>query len=400
MKSKNGILILALAAFAFSLLSFGFASAVIIGVSPSSINFPGVLRDGYAQSNIVITTDSQSPIEVLAQAQGNISSWLNFTSNFTVSESNPYALTVSVTPPNNIPNGNYSGFVILQTLASGSGSPRQAVGIVESTLDVYVTVEVTDVQVMQCSAASYGVQSVEQGNNAVFVLNVTNSGNVLLRPEIKIDIWNEAQTQIVKTIDVFGNQILPTTQKQEIVDVPTGSLPYAQYWAQVYAPDCLSSDLLTFDVLQPGTLTANGILLNLVAPGIAKVKETIPIQANFQNTGEADVSAQFVGQVTKAGKIVQLLNSPASDVAVGKTGTFNFYFTPESPGNYIVAGRVYYSGKVSYELSTPINVSSPPALSYILPGVYAMLILAIAFLFIKILRERKNYKKILRRLKK
>ena len=393
-------LILFLAVFFIAALHAGFSSAIVVGVSPANLTFHNVLRGGYAENNLIISTDSPVPVNVTVRSEGNISSWFNFSKNLNASINVPAILTFSVNPPKDTPNGNYSGFLILQTSPTGSGIAEHAVGIIQSTLDVYITVQVTDVQVLQCNVAGYSVESVEKGDDTNFTLDILNTGNVLLSPRVTVTIWNQDQSQVLKTINFVGNQILPTTQKELFVPFNTGGLESSQYWAEVSAPDCLTSNLLTFDVLEPGALKADGILLDIFTLPKAEAGDTVPIEAHFKNTGEKDVGAQFIGQITKSGKIIQLLNSPPSDVTVGQTGTFTFYFTPQSPGDYIISGKVYYSGKVSYEQSATISVSARSAFSYILPVVYFVLIVAIAFLFVKIIREKKKYRGILRRLKR
>jgi len=234
----------------------------------------------------------------------------------------------------------------------------------------------------------------------VFNVNVTNQGNVIINPKISIKVWDENQTKVVKEINTQGGNILPTLKKQISIRMNTADFPISQYWADVSVDDCLASNLLTFDVLQPGALKADGIFLNLLSSPNANVGDTVPIIANFKNTGEKEVSAEFKGQITKSGRIVQLLDSPVATVPINQLNTFNFYFTPKSPGEYIITGRIYYSGKQSYELSTKVEVAGSSVFSFILPVVYAILVFAIAFLFVKIVREKRAYKRRLRRLRK
>ena len=36
------------------------------------------------------------------------------------------------------------------------------------------------------------------------------------------------------------------------------------------------------------------------------------------------------------------------NVPIGETNDFEFYFTPQEPGKYVVSGRVYYDGKKTF----------------------------------------------------
>lgn len=395
---KKNLLALALSVFFFIFIFSEFASAVNVGVSPATLTFKNVLRGGYSHGNLVISADSQTKTNITVTALGNVSTWLNFTKNFSVSRDNPYILDVSATPPRDTPNGNYTGFLRIETSSLGAKSKGAFVGLVKSTLNVYVTIEVVDTQVIQCSASKYSVNSVEKGDNVIFNINITNTGNVKLKPRIIIEIWNEAQNKLLKKVDTFGDEILPSLKKYISIKVPTSQLDISQYWADVSAVDCLSSKLLTFDVLKPGALKANGVLLGILANKTAKVGDTVPIEATFKNIGEKQVNAEFKGQITKNGKIIQLLDSPVSEVEVGKIGFFHFYFTPKRNGMYLVSGRVYYSGKQTYESSIKINVVSDSFFNSIIPYIYWALIVVIIFLFLKILKEKGAYKRTLKRL--
>ena len=397
---RKNYLAVALVSFFLAVFLSGFVSAVNVGVSPATLSFKNVLRGGYSQGSLVVSVDSQTKTNISVTTLGNISSWLNFTKNFSVLRDEPRVLKVSATPPLDTPNGNYTGFLRIETSSLGTNLEGHAVGVVKSTLDVYVTVEVVDTQIIQCGASKYSVNSVEKGDNVIFNLNVANTGNVKLKPRVTIDIWNGDQTKIVKKVDTLGKEILPSLKKEISVEVPTTQLDISQYWAEVSAVDCLSSKLLTFDVLEPGSLKANGALLNILTNKTAKVGDTIPIESIFKNICEKQVSAEFKGQITRNGKIIQLLDSPVSDVEIGKIGLFHFYFTPKGSGTYLVSGRVYYSGKQTYELSTKIDVISNSFFIPIIPYIYGVLMVVIVFLFLKILKEKGSYKKALRRIGK
>ena len=125
------------------------------------------------------------------------------------------------------------------------------------------------------------------------------------------------------------------------------------------------------------------------------------IIANFKNTGEKEVDAQFKGKITRGNEIIQLLESEIEKVPRGQTNDFNFYFTPEKSGEYIISGRVYYSSKKTFESSTEINVISKEISlkSGILLLVYVLLILSIFYLIFKIRKERVRFSRRIRRIR-
>ena len=368
--------------------------AVNIGISPATISFQNVLRNGYSERKVIVSTDSIKPVEVTIKTRGEIAEWLKFSEkNFTISKNKTHILTISINPPADIPNGNYTGFVRFSTGSlGGEGVEGHATGIVRATVDLAIKVEITDIEIVECSVSNFEVQSVEKGDDIIFSGEVTNKGNIRLRPQIKIDIWDKEQISIVKSKEFIGDEILPTRKGNLTLRIPSNELNTDQYWAEVSVIQCYFSKLLTFDILEPGVLKAEGKLLGIVTKREAEAGETVPIIAKFKNTGEKELDAQFKGKVTKEGKIIQLLESEIFKVPIGQTFDFTLYFTPTKEGKYIISGRVFYNNKRTFELSAVLNVLSKKFKLKNLLIIFAYLVLAvlIGFLLYKIRKEKKK----------
>lgn len=375
-------------------------SAANIGVSPATIKFENVLRGGYSENTVVISVDTLNPVDVELDPRGEIEDWLNFSyENFSVSKDEPYYLRVAVTPPIDTPNGNYTGFLRLRTSGFGEGVEGHAVGIVRSALDLVVNVEVIDVEIANCNVYNYNVNSVEKGDDVIFNVDLLNNGNIRLKPRITIDIWDQDEISIVKSQEYSDNEILPTVRDVFELRMDTSDLEIGQYWAEISTIDCYSSRTLTFDVLEEGALKAEGVLQGISVKRFSEVGETVPINIKFKNTGEKEVDAQFKGRVTLGEKIVQILESDAEKVPVGNVNEFTFFFTPQQAGRYAITGRVFYNGKKTFELSSPLEVFSRKSniRTVIMYLIYALLIFLILFLFFKIRKERNKLKSRLRR---
>jgi len=150
---------------------------------------------------------------------------------------------------------------------------------------------------------------------------------------------------------------------------------------------------LTFDVLEEGALKAEGILLKIIGRVWTDIGETIPIFAEFKNTGEKNIDAQFKGKITYEGKIIQILESEKITVPISEIANFTFYTTPKKAGKYIASGRVFYDKKRTFESSTIINVKPKKfGLKQILINVvYLSLMILIGFLIYKIRKEKRRY---------
>ncbi len=380
--------------FIFSIMIKNVFAGPIVGISPGVLDYKNVLRGGYSQKFIIVTLSSDEEIKVSLEGRGEIANWLNFPKNLTISKSKPARIPIEVSPPFDIPNGNYKGFVSVFTEPlTKPGEEGSATGVVRAELLVAVNVEITDVEIRQCSSGSYRVYSAEKGDDIKFEARITNLGNIRMNPTINVNIWDEEQLEIVKSFAFKGKEILPTHEEGINFSTKSDELEIGQYWAEIKVDDCYSTDILTFDVLEEGALKSEGVLIRIFAtPFDVETGQTIPITADFQNIGEKEISAQFKGQIKKDGNIIQVLESEKTSVIKNEITKFTFYFTPKEEGKYVVSGRVFYDKKRTFELSTIINAIQSNFLKKTgMVIIYLAILLIIIILFIKIRNEKKRY---------
>ena len=392
-KSKKKLFLIVISMFVIVITSGLNVSAAHIGVSPSKLYFNDVLRGGYSEKNTTITIDTQEPSEVSIEPRGEITEWINLSNqDFEISRDSPGKLRVSITPPSDTPNGNYTGYLRVMLKGSGETVENHAVGIVKTAIELSIVVEVTDEEYLECRASEFKIISAEKGDDVLVKLDVLNEGNIRLNPRVIIDIWNQEQSEKIDTIEYSEKSIRPTKEEPLIIEIPTKDIEIGQYWADISAVDCYNSKFLTFDVFEPGSLKANGVLQNIITKTWAQEGETIPIEVLFKNTGEKNLDAQFKGKITHSNKIIQLLESEKLNVEIDKETSFPFYFTPSNPGKYIISGRVFYDNKRTYEKSAIVNVKpSGIKLSEIITtSIYGILLFFILILIFKIHQERKK----------
>ncbi|MBD3253352.1 hypothetical protein GF386_06470 [Candidatus Pacearchaeota archaeon] len=367
-------------------------SAANVGVSPASLRFDDVLRGGYSEKSVLVSVDVDEYVLIELQPMGEIKDWINFSEvNFSVKKSEPYRLFISVNPPEDVPNGNYSGFLRIKTGAFGTGVKGHAVGVVRSNLDLKIDVSVTDVEIVRCSASNFNVESVEKGDNIVFSVEISNTGNVRLKPNVVVDIWDRDQISIVKKEDFLGDEILPSKEEKAYFRVDSDTFDTGQYWSDISVIECYASKLLTFDILDQGALKAEGSLLGIVTKRKVKLGERVPISVKFKNTGEKEVEAYFKGRISLGDELVQILESDKLLVPISETSDFNFYYAPGRIGRYTIDGRVFYSSKRTFESSAIFEVFSERSnyKNFLIYTVYITFIFLILFLFYKIRKERR-----------
>jgi hypothetical protein len=344
----------------FSLILVNLAYSVSIGVSPGSLNFNKMLRDGYMERNVFITFSSEVEMTVNATVRGEIKDWISFepATKFSVSKDNSKPFKIIAQPPDDIANGIYEGFVRVSTselgeLSGGMGS------VTIAAIDLPVMIEIVDEEIIECRAMNFGVRSSEKGMPVEFFLTVINDGNVRLKPRISIDIWDKQQINLVKTIKFNENEILPSSSDAINIEVNTDDLDVGQYWAEITAEECLATDILTFDVMEIGSLTTNGLFEKIANKPWVKIGEIVPITAIFRNIGEKSVLAQFKGFISLNEKVIDVIESENLNVRVSEAVNFTMFFTPKEDGRYIVKGRIFYDNKQTFESTGIINVNSP-----------------------------------------
>jgi hypothetical protein len=366
-------------------------ATTVIGVSPSRINFENVLRGGYSERIITITSSSEIEATVTLEGRGEIIEWLEFSeTEFKVSQGNPHYLKITVNPPSDLQNANYTGFLRLSSSTPQTEDKGGATGTVIPVLDLFMNVQITDTELISCIARDYEVNTVEEGEDLYFRTNVLNNGNVRINPTIKIDIWDQEQIEILKTYEYDETQVFPTTEGDLEIKVPTEGLETGQYWAEISSLDCFSQATLTFDILEEGSLRAEGLLKEIRTRTWIDEGETTLIEALFTNNGEKDILAYFKGRVTFGDKTVQLIETEESRVSIGEGG------------KYIVSGRIFYANKRTYEKSAVINVRDiglniSDIIKYI---IYAVLVGGIIYVTYRIREERKKINKDLRRIRR
>jgi hypothetical protein len=369
--------------------------ALSIGISPGRVQFNSVLKGGYAERQVSISTNVEETLTGHFEPNGEIENWLTFNPNgtdMTLSNGNPYRLTIRVEPPEDTPTGNYTGFIefITDGVADIEG---RAGGMVKAAVILIINVEVTGDQRIECRAGGFSILDAEQGFPLELRLSVINDGNVRLNPTISVDVWDQLQEKQILNTEFSSDLVLPTTQRNLFEQI-SHSLSVGQYWATVRAEECNVEQLLTFNIVEKGAIADVGVLHSLINKPWITLGETVEVLANFQNSGGRSVDAQFKGTIRKEDTIVKIIETEELIVPSGEIVDFPILFTPYEEGRYVLSGRVVYNKKLTFEKSTVINVLSPDDASksenWLALLLYLILIITILYLLRKIAKKRKE----------
>jgi len=388
----------------YSILSSVLVQAVGISVTKAVIDYENVLKGGYAEDILYVSTDAPFDIPISYELLGDTKNWINVSPDLNspnttvfINNTNYQPIKIVINPPVDTPVGTYNGTVRIITGAINKpggqyGSQLQAAFMIR------VTVKVTGTEFLSCSGGGIVIKDTEVGSPLEYYMTVSNSGNIRVTPTAVIDIWNQDQTKLImsKQLEFNSMEVLPTTN-QALSNTFANTLRIGQYWAYVTVAPCGNSGLVTFNVYDKGTIVDSGELIRIDNVAWAKIGDVVPITATFKNTGQRSVSAKLKGVITSENKIVETIDSEFYDIAPGQNGNIQVYFTPKKYGQYIISGRILYNNKLSFEKSSVLNVNEgveAAGFNWLYVLIIIIIIIIILLLLIRIRRKKHNIRRL------
>lgn len=375
--------------------------ATVIGANKGVINYDNVLKEGYAQEYVTLTTDTDFNLSITYEIEGEISDWIRLEPSeqpFFISKENQQRVAVIVEPPEDVRNQEYRGSIRFLTGAL-AGPEGQFGTAVRAAINIRLGVEIVGQEIVGCRVGGFQLEDVEEGYPLEFYAVVTNEGNVRIKPEFILEFWNQDQSELIETFRfTVNNSILPTVQER-IFHSLEHDLDIGQYWVKVSTPLCgdAGSGFLTVSVIERGGVSDKGELIRIENEPWAKVGSIIPIDAVFKNLGNRVVSAKFKGTITSGDEIFKIINTDSLDVAPGETVNLRTYFNPVQAGQYLINGRVLYNKKLTFERGSVLNVNptgKPPSKrGFNWSAVLVVLIIVIFILIFLVLRRKKSLTK-------
>jgi len=378
------LLILLLSILSNTVHAGGFAAG------PGKMYFNKVLRGGYAEQEIYLYNPEDRITDIEISVEGSFADWTYFDTGkkFSIPTKGTRYIKTSIEPPADIANGIYEGTINLVS------KPRRIPTIdghgmsIETAISLKVFIEITGEQIIRYKLKDIVVQSVEEGHNIPFSITGINKGNVKVSPGVQINLHNWDKSTLIKSDNFTLGETLPTTEKTYGLNISSEGLAEGQYWANVsvfVADDIIENRFLTFDIMKKGSLTRRGELTNInTANPWIKVGDVARIDAVFKNTGQISTNAKFRGEVYLNEILIETLESDELEVPIGETANLTAYYTPIKPGKYTINGVVYYSGKMTYEKGTVINVSPAEKLTGSVNSLDKRMVVAILLTFLLI----------------
>lgn len=389
--------------FALSLLILllipSFASAALLGVNRVTMTYNNVLRGGYAQEGLTVSSGTERNVSVYYEARGEIADWISFSpadQPKIVNSNSPGNIAIIVQPPSDARVDEYEAIVVISTGPLGEITGNIGANV-EVAFEVRIKVIVTDTQILACSTGGAEILDAEIGRDLPFIISVRNHGNVRIDPEFKLEIYDQEIENLLSVISYKPEDEIFPTVSERIEAQLENDLEEGQYWVYVTTPLCgTNRQLLTFSILEKGGISDIGEFIRIEAEPWALTGETVPINVFFRNRGERFVSAQFKGVVSKDGRIMEVLTSEVRDVAPDELAVFELFYTASEFGQYKINGRVHYNNKITYERGSIINVNpsgqAPERDNSFLSTILLIVLIVIGILIFLIMRKKKKFR--------
>jgi hypothetical protein len=385
----------------FFLLSLPSSHAGMLGVSKGVMEFNEVLKSGYAEDTVYISTDIPENVSLVWEVDGPFEEWITVRegTELVMSKDHGQWLTVIVTPPADTPNGVYDGILRVTTGPIGRTFEGRIGSNVLAAFAIQIRVVITGKEVISCVPGGFFFPDGEVGSPLDARVTIQNNGNVRITPRLVLEIWDQTEKTMVATKNIPLNQeVLPTTSTVYYPQITDLNLPIGQYFVQATIPECKTDpSLVTFSILERGGVSDTGNFLRIENPYWANVSDIVPIDALFMNTGNRSVSAKFKGTISLGKAVVKVIDTDPVTILPSETMKITTYFQPDKEGQYEISGRVLYNTKLSFEQGSVLNVLSTGESQQaqqkkqnIFSFLPYLIIVIIIFLFIFLIRKKQR----------
>lgn len=367
-----------------------------IGISPAEINFNNALKGYEYESSFTIFNTGSEAMNFSLEASGSIIDWVSFynlndydnnISSILIPEKDKSTVVIRIKVPSDAINANYTGSLTARTIpdTDETGGTGQSLVIGASTK---VTINVTGDQIIDGKVLGIFTENTEPGYPLKITTRFQNTGNVVVNPKIVITIFQD--NNIINSFSHETTSVKPGITQPIIAEWMTtaANIP-ADYTAKVDVllnGNIIKSDELSFQILPVGTLTKSGNLTDIYVEGEPAVGNIVTIRAYFTNTGQVETQTKFSAEVYRDNKLIDTISSDELTAPKHQETVLISYLKITEPGDYLIKGKVIYSGKETPIKEISLNVGKS------IPGFEGIYLIAMMLLLLMFRGKRKNGK--------
>jgi len=369
--------------------------ALGIGLSPGDMVFDNSLKGSTYENMLTIINMNTEDMNYSLSSSGDIGGWVSYyypdpdtqIQTVIVPANSKTSVIVKFQIPPDAASKNYTGELVVRSVpkeSDASGSQQSFIVGGSSQVRIIVTGD----QIIDGVVNGISIYNIEPGYPLKVETMFRNTGNVVANPEIKVTILKD--NELIHSFIYDKATIKPSITNAITAEWKTTeeNIP-GDYTANVIVSldgKILRSSDETFKIFPVGTFSRQGNLTDIRIEGEPTIGSLVKVNAYFENTGEIETAAKFSGEVYKDGNLINTITSEELQVEKYKEAELVSYFKLESKGDYLIKGKVIYSGK-----ETPVKEVSLKAGKSI-PGFEGIYLIAVMLLLVMFRGKKKSRK--------
>lgn len=221
--------------FAFILAAFSVLpiSASALGQMSQPINITDAIRGQKINQELIVVNNENKQIWVEFTASGDIKDWVKFylpsdlknSLATTTAESGKNLNMIAIfSIPNDIPNGEYKGFVSVSNMPDLYVNKEQSGSSVTQKIDRQVTIKISDQETVKLEASVIPeTYDLSQNQDLKVRIIYDNQSNISLSPSISFKIKNDKQT-VYNVIYPYPDGV-PAVNSRGYFEIPALKIP-------------------------------------------------------------------------------------------------------------------------------------------------------------------------------
>ena len=328
-----------------------------VGISPTAAEFDDTLRNGEYYRTITVINGGSSDQVFSFQPGGDIGQWLTIVDTedrtqeletITAGANSRARVLLRLNIPEDAPNGTFRG--VVRVMAAGSGSTQGGNGAGASVnigAEILVQAIVSGTQVIDGKLIDASVNQVELGSFMRINSVVQNLGNVRVNPQVTLEVLNPEGTVVFQETfqqeSIFASETGAVSAEWDTTGQELGD--YRVKTSVRFGDFDVGEREFDFTILPFGTLTRQGELRSLELVVKPDPQDLGMMHAIFQNTGQIDTLAKFIGEFYFGDKLIDVLTSEEVLVLVGEQKRLEVFPRAGEAGEYSIRGKVNFEGK-------------------------------------------------------
>lgn len=379
--------------------------AVGLGISPSRVTMDHLLRGVSVEKTIMLSRgDAGEELNFTMQGEGQIADWISTDQEdaFVIPAGEQrFPITVTLTVPEDTANGTYKGALRFISGAGDNVSSESGASDVSISVSALLQLEaiIGGDQVLQYEVENASIATTEETWPIPVSLHIFNTGNVSATPKkLEVEFWDKFKFEKLQSINVtdFTNSIpVPAFSEGNFIVELENTLLTDQYWAIIKTygaeDELLNESEVIFDIVELGSMDRSGFLAPItLEKSVYDVGEMVKIEGGFLNTGVTNLLGKLKVEVTKGGKILEVLESSSVGIGIGKTEMLSTFFTPKARGTYTLNTYVEYGGKKTDVQPVIVQVGSKINLVLYISIASGIILLGILFSVLHMKKKSKT----------